>query len=160
MLSSERLTFVQLKAQHKNIFTPILMDKQMMRYITGYPLPFLEASERFEKHIAFNNEHQNVGYFLIFNTDILIGYTKFTPYEKDKIEIGYAILPAFRKQGYAKESIQAMLSFAKELAFSQVIGLCDPMNIDSISLLKYFGFTSKPDTFNPETVVLTLNLEK
>ena len=158
MFSAERLTFVLLTAQHKDIFTPLLMDNQMMRYITGYPLSLLEATERYERHLSYNLAHNDVGYYLIFHKENLIGYTKFTPYETDAIEIGYAILPEYRKKGYAKESIQTMIAEAKSRLYAKAVGLCDAMNTDSINLLKYFGFTPRPDTFNPSTVILTLNL--
>jgi ribosomal-protein-alanine N-acetyltransferase len=57
-----------------------------------------------------------------------------------RVEIGYSIFPAYRKQGYASEAAPALVGWA--LAQSEVrkiVAQCDPENAPSIRILKRLG---------------------
>ena len=55
-------------------------------------------------------------------------------------DIGFAFLPAFRANGYAKEAASGIIDFAKQhTRISQIAGIVSPDNGKSISLLKRLG---------------------
>jgi RimJ/RimL family protein N-acetyltransferase len=56
------------------------------------------------------------------------------------VEIGFALLPAFRHQGYALEAAQATLQYATHsLQLSRVVGLTAPDNRASMRILRSLG---------------------
>jgi RimJ/RimL family protein N-acetyltransferase len=55
-------------------------------------------------------------------------------------DIGFAFLPAFRSQGYARESAAATLDYARQtLNFERVVAIVSPDNQDSAKLLEKIG---------------------
>lgn len=63
------------------------------------------------------------------------------PYARDGVEIGYAVYPPFRRQGYAREALQAMLRWAHvEHGVPRFIASVKPDNIASCALLAATGF--------------------
>ena len=58
----------------------------------------------------------------------------------DDVDIGFAFLPAFRAQGYARESAAATLAYARDvLNLGRVIAITAPDNQDSARLLETIG---------------------
>jgi ribosomal-protein-alanine N-acetyltransferase len=56
------------------------------------------------------------------------------------VDIGFAFLPAFRSQGYARESAAATLDYARQkLNFERVVAIVSPDNQDSAKLLEKIG---------------------
>ena len=56
-------------------------------------------------------------------------------------DLGYALLPQFRGQGFAIESCRGVLSYARlKLAMSQVLAIVSPANARSIGLLEKLSF--------------------
>jgi RimJ/RimL family protein N-acetyltransferase len=57
------------------------------------------------------------------------------------VDLGFAFLPAFRRQGYAFEAATAVLSHgAKVLGIARVVAIVSPDNAPSIRLLERLGF--------------------
>lgn len=57
------------------------------------------------------------------------------------VEIGFAFLPQYRKQGYALEAAQATMHFATHnLALSRVVAITVPDNAASGAILEKLGF--------------------
>jgi len=58
----------------------------------------------------------------------------------DDVDLGYALLPAFQKQGYAVEAAEAVLQFGSHVhGLSRIIAITTPDNQRSISLLEKLG---------------------
>jgi RimJ/RimL family protein N-acetyltransferase len=58
----------------------------------------------------------------------------------DDVDIGFAFLPAFRAQGYARESAAATLAYARNVQnIERVIAIASPDNHDSARLLEKIG---------------------
>ena len=56
-------------------------------------------------------------------------------------DLGYAFLPAFRRNGYAREAVEAVLRFARETAgLDRILAITTPANERSIGVLEHFGF--------------------
>jgi RimJ/RimL family protein N-acetyltransferase/DNA-binding CsgD family transcriptional regulator len=76
----------------------------------------------------------------------IIGSTSFhgAPDNEGMIEIGLGIEPAFQGKGYAKESLQAMWSWAINSPEVRTLRYTvSPDNLPSIAVIKYFGFDHK-----------------
>jgi [ribosomal protein S5]-alanine N-acetyltransferase len=57
-------------------------------------------------------------------------------------DVGFAFLPRFRGQGYARESAEAVLEHARAaLGLTRVLAITTPGNTASIQLLGRMGFT-------------------
>ena len=63
------------------------------------------------------------------------------PYARDGVEIGYAVYPPYRRQGYAREALQALLRWAHvEHGVPRFIASVKPDNLASCALLAATGF--------------------
>lgn len=73
-------------------------------------------------------------------------------------DVGFAFLPAFRGQGYARESVEAVMSLATEVhGLTRLAAIVDPANTRSIALLQGAGFrTERRITMPGATVELLL----
>jgi ribosomal-protein-alanine N-acetyltransferase len=59
----------------------------------------------------------------------------------EDVDMGYAFLPQFRGQGYAREAAAAVLKYGKErFALKKLAAITSPDNRDSYSLLEELGF--------------------
>jgi RimJ/RimL family protein N-acetyltransferase len=59
------------------------------------------------------------------------------PADQDLVELIFALLPAYRRRGYATEAVQAVLDFAFNTAvLSRVVAIADTPNIGSIRVLE------------------------
>jgi [ribosomal protein S5]-alanine N-acetyltransferase len=71
----------------------------------------------------------------------VIGDVRFEAMEEAVVEIGYSILPAYRRQGYAVEAMTALIDeLWQDNAIDTLIGGCDMKNIASIRTLRRLGF--------------------
>ncbi len=58
----------------------------------------------------------------------------------DDADIGYAFLPRFWSKGYAIESAQGVMKFAKEVVgLKRIVAIVDPNNAGSIRILEKIG---------------------
>lgn len=56
------------------------------------------------------------------------------------VDLGYAFLPPFRRQGFALEAAAATMDFGRTLELTRVVAIVSPNNADSIKLLGKLGF--------------------
>lgn len=55
-------------------------------------------------------------------------------------DLGFAFLPAYRSQGFAREAADAVLGYARDrLSFTRVLAIVDPENVRSVRLLEGLG---------------------
>jgi RimJ/RimL family protein N-acetyltransferase len=58
----------------------------------------------------------------------------------DDVDIGYAFLPQYWSQGYASESVSAVLAYARnKLGIRRILGITTPDNFGSIRVLEKAG---------------------
>jgi len=62
------------------------------------------------------------------------------------VDLGYAFLPEFWSNGYARESAEAILRIAKKLRLTRVAAFVSPGNAPSIRLLDKLGFAPAGET--------------
>jgi len=56
------------------------------------------------------------------------------------VEFGYTIFPPFRRQGYATEACQALLTWAQQQGVTRFVLSISPHNQPSLRLAAHFGF--------------------
>ncbi len=62
----------------------------------------------------------------------------------EDMDLGFALLPAWRSQGYAQEAAQACLDYGRqELNLKRILAITDPQNQRSADLLIRLGFQAQ-----------------
>ena len=73
------------------------------------------------------------------------------------VEIGYAVDPAWRRQGYARAAVKALLERAgREAAVRTVRATISPDNVASRSLVQQFGFVEVGEQWDDEDGLETI----
>lgn len=71
----------------------------------------------------------------------LIGEVRFEALRQgDGVEIGYAIVPAYRRQGFAVEAAEAVIAALEAAGTPLIIAGCDMRNVASVRTLRRLGF--------------------
>ena len=79
--------------------------------------------------VTLFNSHQAIGLAGLLQRDYL-----------PAPDLGYALLPEFTGRGFAFEANQAVLNWAREQSYSEVLAICNPSNSASHGLLLKLGF--------------------
>lgn len=64
------------------------------------------------------------------------------PAEQGWVEVGYRVVAAFRRCGFAEEAVSRLLSWAAEQGVVGIAASVDPDNAASIGLLRKLGFVA------------------
>ena len=63
------------------------------------------------------------------------------PDDQGRVEIGYRVEPAYRRRGFARESVQAMFDWAARVhGIRRFVASISPLNAPSLQLAAGFGF--------------------
>ena len=142
-LQSSRLIFSKFAKQDLPDYLSLVTDVELMKFIHNGAMSELDAKARFEVVVANNQDSPLLGFWAARSkeSNVLIGFVKIAEFEGDKVEVGYAVIPAFWGNGYASEMLQAMIDFCSH-HFSEVplYGLVQSENLVSIKLLEKFQF--------------------
>ena len=101
----------------------------------------------------------NVWLLQVKANSMIIGDVGFkgTPDENGTVEIGYSIAPSYRKIGYAREGVRALVYNAfKTGTVKRVIAECSENNLPSIEILRSIGFK----IFKKEYEMLFYSIDK
>ena len=80
--------------------------------------------------VLLKESHESIGMCGLIKRESLPG-----------VDLGYAFLPRFWSQGYASESVGAMLEFARDvIGLERLLAIVDPNNQGSIRVLEKAGF--------------------
>jgi ribosomal-protein-alanine N-acetyltransferase len=87
---------------------------------------------------------------ILANENIMVGIVRFhsTPdpkylrmYTRDAVELGYRIFSNYRRMGYAKETVKAVLEWAgTNFGITSFVASVSPSNVPSLSLINSLGF--------------------
>jgi RimJ/RimL family protein N-acetyltransferase len=109
---------------------------------------------------------------ILRNSNVAVGYANFhagpAPHEQfpaanNMAEIGYTIFAPYRRQGFARETLAALLHFARNNGADQAVVSIAPDNEPSLRLAAGFGFTkigSQMDEIDGPEDVFLLNLSR
>ena len=76
-------------------------------------------------------------------TELVIGHCGFYRWFKDhrRSEIGYILNKEYRKKGLVREAVNELLEYGfNELNINRMEAIVEPSNIDSVNVIKPFGF--------------------
>lgn len=144
--SHSNLTFEFYNNNDFQLYSILTTDIRVMRYITEIAETSAEAEDNFKKILTYNNSHSDqTGYYKIFDNETYIGFGKLSWDEKNRIEIGYMLLPDHWQKGYATAIASQLLQIVKKselLSKHTVFAIIDPKNSASKQLLNKNNFVS------------------
>jgi ribosomal-protein-alanine N-acetyltransferase len=85
--------------------------------------------------------------------EVVVGYAGYhgPPDEAGMVEVGYTVDPRYRRKGYAKAILAALLArAAAEPAVRVVRATISPDNVASLATIASFGFTQNGDQWDEE----------
>ena len=74
----------------------------------------------------------------------MVGYVNFhgAPDARGAVELGYEVFPEHRRQGYAGETVRAMIAWAqREHGIRHFVASVSPGNAPSLAMVRKLGFT-------------------
>jgi len=141
--TSGRLEYINLTASDFGLYACLVMNEEVMKYITGRALTEEEARQRFQKALMANDLLVGTGFFIarILAEHKMVGVVKLVQLADNQYEIGYMLLPEFWGRGYATEMTETLIRLARQKKLSgELIGIVDPENPLSIKVLTKLGF--------------------
>lgn len=126
-----------------HLYSRLVTNEQVMKYITGKALTQTEAELRFQKALQLTEEDPVAGFLVVMNNlnSEFIGVGKLVLMAENQYEIGYMLLPEYWGKGFASEIVWCMVNFAKRAQTAdELIGIVDPENPASIRVLTKFRF--------------------
>jgi [ribosomal protein S5]-alanine N-acetyltransferase len=144
-INTTRLSLRNLTANDVDDFFAVYSNVEVMRYWSTPPLRNREAASKLinEIHEGFRNRQLlKWGIALRSNDKVIGSVTLFHPdFTHRRVELGYALGREFWRQGYMKETLEALLNYAfTELNFHRIEADVDPRNDASIRTLERLGF--------------------
>jgi len=84
--------------------------------------------------------------------DAVVGHAGFhgPPDDRGMVEIGYAIVPEFRRQGYARAAVGQLIAYAAEHGARVVRASVSPDNVGSLAVIRPYGFQHVGEQWDEE----------
>lgn len=134
MIETPRLRLIKVSRSSRERFRQINFSADMMKFITGRPLSFTEAVDRY----SFSLEHLFFGAYFVENpgTNQIIGLAVIKE-KGNEVEIGYLVIDSQRGNGYATEICKGLIVYCKEkLPKHAISAYLDPGNLASKRVLE------------------------
>ena len=144
-VETERLVLRQLQLEDAAFILELVNDPSWLRYIGDRGIRTLDAARDYIRNgpmasharhgfgldlIARKSDGVPVGICGLLKRDTL-----------DDIDVGFALLPRYCGQGYAREAAAATLAHGRSiLGIKRIVAITDPANTASIQLLEKLGF--------------------
>ncbi len=116
VLQTKRLQLVPLAAEHENHIVLLNSDATVMKFIEGRGHTKEEALEEHKRRLQGGTMVPGLGYWVGFTDGNFVGWWALSPVVDDngipdpsKASLGYRLLPAYWRQGYAKEGSRGLL---------------------------------------------------
>ena len=123
----------------------LLNSNEKVMHFLGGACSLEEATKKFHWNLQqWETNHFGLWIFYIKNTGEWIGHAGLRRVEKDtqtEIEVAYALLPEFWKQGFATEITKACIEIAFEiLHFENIVCVTQSKNKASLRVMEKTGF--------------------
>ena len=141
ILKTERLIIRHITIEDWKSIKEIWVDFKSSKYVqysTPHSINDEDVRAEIYKWSKENKETENK-FFGVCQNDRVIGYIVLYKQE-NAYEIGYSFHSDFHGKGYAKESVLAILDYARELGIKRITAGAAINNIPSVALLKVLGF--------------------
>ncbi|PTS91836.1 N-acetyltransferase [Pedobacter sp. HMWF019] len=152
-LTTERLLLRSISAQDLELIHIMRCDRAVNAMVGRETPTSLKQTEAFigkiERMIKGNEsmywviclkkDHQLLGTVCCWNFDV----------ENEAVEIGYEMLPEFRRRGIMEEALKGVIEYAFEKLNARVItAFPSGVNINSVSLLKKLNFQLEDEAYS------------
>ena len=125
----------------------LVSDPKVMAMITERAIPAEEAQRDYEKLLADNALHPELGHFRVLDehgTFIGLGKLAVTTTEADEAELGYILSPEYWGKGIASRIAGMLVARAEQQpTLRSLFAIIDPANIPSRKILINNGFVSR-----------------
>ncbi len=167
--NSHRLIYRMVEPTDFNIWLEFCRYSDSLKYIFSQQNLLLEPKERcklwFDKvFFRYENKLGGMNALIEKETKSFVGQCGLlvqTVDKKKELEIGYSLIPQFRKKGFALEASKKCRDFAFENNFTDsLISIINLDNIDSIKVAVNNGMTLEKQTFFEETPVNIYRITK
>lgn len=144
VMQTARLRLRPLSAADAAFILELVNDADWLRYIGDRGVRTLEDAERYilQGPVAMY-EARGFGLYgvALLETGVLIGMCGLIKRDAlEDVDIGFALLPAYRRGGYGREAAEATLAYARDvLGLPRVAAIVSPDNDASIGLLERLG---------------------
>ncbi|MBK9927831.1 MAG: GNAT family N-acetyltransferase [Anaerolineales bacterium] len=145
-IKTERLTLRPLTLDDTEFIIELLNEPSFIQNIGDRGVRTLADAEKYLENGPISSYARN-GFGLLAvtlkDTSQPIGMCGLIKRDSlEDVDIGYAFLPKFWSKGYAFESAQAVMNYAKDVVgLKRVVAIVDPANAGSIRLLEKIGMT-------------------
>lgn len=144
VVSTERLRLFRLALEDAPLMLAIWNDPEFIRHVFDRGIRSVEQAEEalqagalrlYEDFgfgpygMALRSSGESIGICGLFRREGL-----------DDTDIGYAVLPGYRGQGYAREAAAAVIDYARDkLGLHRLTAIVSPNNVASINLTEHLG---------------------
>lgn len=144
-IQTERLSLRAFEEEDALDLFGIRSNDTVMKYMDMTPMQSMDEAEGMISGILDDYKNRRGINWVIceHNSNQMIGYVAFWNITEKNLraELGYALRPAFWRQGIAREALQAIITFGfEDLKLHSIEANVNPSNIPSIILLKKLGF--------------------
>jgi ribosomal-protein-alanine N-acetyltransferase len=144
VLDTERLTLRRITTDDAAFILQLLNDAAFLRFIGDKGVRNLEDARRYIlKGPIESYERLGFGLYLVALKTTLVPIGICGLVKRDTLEdvdIGFAFLPAFRRQGYAFESAAAVKEYGlRVMSLRRLLAITNPDNTGSIRVLEKIG---------------------
>jgi RimJ/RimL family protein N-acetyltransferase len=144
VLETDRLTLRRISIEDAEFMLQLLNEPSFLRYIGDKGVRTIDDARKYilEGPIA-SYDRFGFGLYLteLKETRVPIGICGLLKRETlEDVDIGFALMPQFWKQGYALESATAVMAYAKDVVgLGRLAAVTSPNNDKSISVLTKLG---------------------
>ncbi len=142
-IETEQLTLSELSSKDAPFILELYNDPDFLKYIGDRGIRTLTDAKQFIEDGPCSSyaEHGHGLYLVQLKSWTSIGICGLLKRENlEDPDIGFAILPAYRKNGYTFEAAKAALNDGKiRLGLKRIVAITSPENTASIQLLKKLG---------------------
>ncbi|WP_404468927.1 GNAT family N-acetyltransferase [Sutcliffiella horikoshii] len=142
-VETERLSIRELESDDLQAIYNIRSNKDIFKYVIWGPINFENTKKMLDRQIDFQNEQERKVYvFAVTSSNNIVGecFLVITDHN-ETAEIGYYFGPEYWGNGYAVETVNALLEFGfTDLGLHRIFAKCDFENIGSINVLSKAGF--------------------
>ena len=144
VLTTKRLTLRRLSPADAEFIVELLNDSAFLRFVGDKAVRTADDACRYILDGPMASYDRNgFGLWLVELKDsgLSVGMCGLLKRESlPDVDIGFAILPTFRSQGFAFESASAVLDYGRtEFGLKRIVAITDPDNAGSIRVLQKIG---------------------
>lgn len=162
-LTTHRLTLRQLSTADQESILSLRSNQEVNKYLGRAASQTLEEAKNFINKVNDNVKNNTAVYWVICltHTRTVVGTICLYNFSvaHNSCEIGYELMPDFKRQGIMSEATEAVIDYAfQTLAIKKIVAFSHHENLHSTTLLKKINFVPSEEVFieNPNIRIFTL----